>query len=423
MPETKKQPISHLTNVNQSVWELTSIQLAGWTSLPIIATSLLVLEVNSVLGAVLTTIVGNAILWFIRLGIIAMSHEKRKSTLDLTKDYLGSIGGYFIAILLLISTLIWFVTQTTAASKTLTTLVSIRENTQIDQLTQMSVLLGILSAFLCMNGITMLRKLCAYSFPFLIIAFFAILYSLPNLSLKENGNPLSLAGLSLILASNLGATSELPTFFRHSKSWDTSIKALTLIQLISLGLGLCGLYFSAIINQHFEIHAGLLGSDQNFFSYSLIFFIFLSVLCANVANVYSASVGWEIIAPKALIGRKEYLILGLILTTIFILVFDLFPLESLLNASDSSLVNLCIILLIGHVVSLYKKKPADLFEKSTYFVTWLLATGIEIIQFINPKYIPTTSLGINFVLIITLIFFSFVGRGIVSYCKTTLNKH
>jgi len=422
MSQAKKELIPQLTNLNQSVWDLTSIQLAGWTSLPIIVTSLLILETNSVLGAVLTTIVGNAILWFIRLGIIAMSHEKRKSTLDLAKDYLGSLGGYFIAVLLLVSTLIWFIAQTTAASKTLTTLISIKESAQIDQFTQISVLLGISSAFLCMNGISILRKLCAYAFPFLIIAFFAVLFSLPNLSLKENGNPISLSGLSLILASNLGATSELPTFFRHSKSWDTSIKALTLIQLISLGLGLCGLYFSAIINQHFEIHSALLASGQTFFSYSLIFFIFVSVLCANVANVYSASVGWEIVAPKALIGRKEYLILGLILTTIFILVFDLFPLEALVNTTDSSLVNLCIILLIGHVVSLYKKKPAALFEKTTYFIAWLLATGIEIIQLINPKYIPTTSLGINFVLIITIVFFAFVGKGIVSYCRKSFSS-
>ncbi len=132
--------------------------------------------------------------------------------------------------------------------------------------------------------------------------------------------------------------------------------------------------------------------------------------------------GWEIIAPKALVGRKEYLILGLTLTTIFILVFDLFPLDTLLNTSDSSLVNLCVILLIGHVVSLYKKRPAALFEKTTYFVAWLLSTSIELVQVINPALIPTTSLGIDFVLIITVIFFAFVGRGIVSYCKKSFTS-
>ncbi len=409
----RSQPL-HLTETNQSIWDLTSIQLAGWTSLPILVTSLLILETNSIMGAIVTTVVGNAILWFIRLGIIAMSHEHRKSTLDIARDYLGSLGGYFIAVLLLISTLIWFIAQTTAASKTLTYLLPIKENPEIDQFTQVSVLLGILSAFLCMNGISILRKLCAYSFPFLIIAFFAVLFSLPELSLKENGNPPSLSGLSLILASNLGITSDMPTFFRHSKSWNTSVKALTLIQLISLTLGLCSLYFSAIINQHFEIQQPL-NSETGLFSVSLIFFVFVSVLCANVANVYSASVGWELVAPKALIGRKEYLILGLSLTTIFILVFDLFPLESVLNTSDSSLVNLCIILLIGHIVSLYKKKKPALFEKVTYFTAWLLSTAIDVTQLISPNLIPFSSLMINFLLIVTIVFFFFIGKGFFDY--------
>src|SRR3990167_8123493 len=151
MTQKDHSHVIHLNDTNQSVWDLASIQLAGWTSLPILVSSLLILEKNSVSGALLTIVVGNAILWFIRLGIIAMSHNNRLSTLDISKKYLGSLGGYFIASLLLISTLAWFITQTTAASKTLNYLVSIEENKLIDQFTQISVFLGILSAFLCMN--------------------------------------------------------------------------------------------------------------------------------------------------------------------------------------------------------------------------------------------------------------------------------
>ncbi|MBX9923997.1 MAG: hypothetical protein K2Y01_07790 [Rhabdochlamydiaceae bacterium] len=408
------QPL-HVTDKNQSVWDLTSIQLAGWTSLPILVTSLFILETNSILGAMLTIVVGNAILWFIRLGIIMMSYEHRKSTLDISRDYLGTWGGYFIAVLLLFSTLIWYVAQTTAASKTLTCLAIIKENPQIDQFTQISVLLGIASAFLCMNGISILKKLCTYSFPFLILAFLIVLFSLPDLSLKDNGNALSLSGLSLVLATNLGITADMPTFFRHSRSWETSIKALTLIQLISLALGLLSLYFGAIINQHFEVHAGLLSAESSLFSSSLIFFVFLSVLCANVANVYSASVGWELVAPKALIGRKEYLILGLGLTTIFILIFDLFPLEAVLHTSDSSLVNLCLVLLLGYVISRYQKRPIRLFEQVIYFAAWFLSTSLDVLQLINPQKTPPDSLLFNVVVIIAVIFLGFTGRRVVQF--------
>lgn len=410
------QPL-HVTDTNQSIWDLTSIQLAGWTSLPILVTSLFILEKNSVLGAMLTIVVGNAILWFIRLVIIMMSHEHRKSTLDIARDYLGSWGGYFIAVLLLVSTLIWYVAQTTAASKTLSCLAVIKENPEVDQFTQISVLLGILSAFLCMNGISILKKLCAYSFPFLILAFVFILFSLPDLSLKDNGNPLSLSGLSLVLATNLGITSDLPTFFRHSKSWETSVKALTLIQVISLVLGLLSLYFGAIINQHFEVHKSLLEAESSFFSGSMIFFVFLSVLCANVANVYSASVGWELVAPKALIGRKEYLILGLGLTTIFILIFDLFPLEAVLHTTDSSLVNLCLVLLLGYIIRIFQKKIVGLFEKITYFSAWFLASCLDVFQLVSPQKAPPDSLLSNFLVIVFVILVFFSGKKLMQFLK------
>lgn len=413
MAKSRHSSIEALTDTNQSVWDLTSIQLAGWTSLPILATSILILEHNSIVGAVLTIFIGNIILWFIRLGIIAMSHQKRKSTLDISKDYLGHFGGYCIAILLLVSTLIWFVVQTTAASQSLTDLIPFQENDQIDQFTQISVFLGIASAFLCMNGISILKKLCTYSFPFLILAFFVIIFSLPDLTLKENGNPLSLAGLSLVLATNLGITADMPTFFRHSKSWNTSVKALTLIQIISLILGLCSIYFTSVISQHFEVNKLLLTEEHSLFSYALLFFIIVSVLCANVANVYSASVGWELVAPTAFIGRKEYLILGLSLTTIFVLIFGLFPLEKVLNTSDSSLVTLCLVLLIGHIITSFKKKSVTLFEQTTYFIAWLLSTLINILELIYPTLFPFSSLTVNFLLILSVIFFSFTGRKIV----------
>ncbi len=52
-----------LPDSHQSVWQLAAIQMAGWTSLPILATSIAVLQKNSFLGAALTIFVGNTILW------------------------------------------------------------------------------------------------------------------------------------------------------------------------------------------------------------------------------------------------------------------------------------------------------------------------------------------------------------------------
>ncbi len=393
MPDPHDSP--PLLDKHQTAWQLAAIQLAGWTSLPILATSILILQENSFLGAVLTIIVGNALLWFIRLGIISMGHDRRQSTLDISRDYLGHVGSYFIAVLLLGSTLAWFITQTSTASEALTHLVSIGESAQIDQFTQISVLLGIISGFLCMEGIVLLRKLCTLLFPFLLFAFFLILFFLPT-NPHPNSNPLSFAGLPLVLATNLGVTSDLPTFFRHSGSWQTSIKALTIIQIASLVLGIFSLYFSSVLLNGFEINQEVVLNHANtLLRPFLVIFIFISVICANVANVYSASVGWELVAPKALIGRKEYLILGLGLTTIFILVSNLFSTELLLNITDSSLVNFCMILILGFVVTKSQKRLPTPLDQAFYFLAWLVSTLFNSLQYTNIIHSPLPPLALS----------------------------
>ncbi len=133
--------------------------------------------------------------------------------------------------------------------------------------------------------------------------------------------------------------------------------------------------------------------------------------------------GWELVAPKALIGRKEHLILGLSLTTVFILVFDLFPLESVLNTSDSSLVNLCIVLLIGYLLSGYQKRPPAFFEKTTYFMAWLLATCLDVTELVRPGLLAVSSLSVNVSLIIGVVLVAFLGKKLASYWKKISSRH
>ncbi len=367
-----------LPDQNQSAWQLAAIQLSGWMSLPILATSILILQENSFLGACLTIIIGNALLWFIRLGIIAMSHEDRQSTLDVAKNYLGATGRYFISVLLLVSTLAWFIAQTNTASSVIMHLLAIKESPDIDQFTQISVFLGIVSTLFCMGGMVLLRRLSTFALPILIFLFLVILYALTDRTYHANGNQISLAGLTLVLATNLGITSDLPTFFRHSRSWNSSVIALTIIQLVSLILGLASLYLGSILQGEFEINQmAVLSSGGTLLRNALVAFVFLSVICANVANVYSASVGWELIAPKALVGRQELFILGLGLTTVFILVSGLFSVDYLLNASDNSLVNLCLVLVIGYIISKRKKASPDSFDQIVYFTAWLTSSLVN----------------------------------------------
>lgn len=333
-----------------------------------------------------------------------MSFEKRQSTLDLAREYFGVFGSYFIAALLLISTFVWFLIQTTTASNALTHLISIHESPNIDQFVQVSVILGLASTLLCMEGIALLKKLSFVAFPILFVTFIVILFSAPKSFPQNASHTLSLSGLTLVLATNLGITADMPTFFRHSHSWSDSIKALSATQLMSMTLGLASLYLGSIISGAFEIdHFILMQNQYETLRYSLILFLFLSTVSANVANVYSASVGWEVIAPKALIGRQEYLILGLSLTMLYILLGNVFSLDHLLSASDNALVNLSLCLILAYVLKHSFKKIALFQLQIPLFLAWLVSSLFNTIQtYYNP--IPFLSpLTISLFLIILIL--------------------
>lgn len=219
---------------------------------------------------------------------------------------------------------------------------------------------------------------------------------------------ITLTGLGLVLGTNLGITSDLPTFFRHSDSWLTSIKALTIVQLISIGLGLCSLYFVGILEGNFGIkETVVLAAGNEWLRIALIVFVFFTVISANVANVYSASVGWEVVAPKALVGSREYLILGLGLTTVFILVSNIFSLEFLLEVTDSSLVNLCLVLILGYLISRWKGRLPNAYEQMTYFAAWAVSTVFNVLQYSRVMAGQISPLIVGLLLILVIVFSSF----------------
>jgi purine-cytosine permease-like protein len=378
----KNRPKIFLSDTNQSWWDLFAIQSVGCMGIPTLASSILVLQQNSFLGAVLTVIVGNAIMWFIRFGILSMSHENRQSTLDISKIFLGDFGAYAVSFLLLVSTFSWFVAQTSIGGEALTHLVSIHEMAEINQFSQISVFLGVLSTILCLGGMRLLRKLSVFSLPILVGAFLVILVTIPDWSLKSNFHGVSLSGLSVFLATNLGISSDLPTFFRHSRTWKTAVYALTSIQIMNIAFGIFGLLLGVLVVNGFEINSEYINSHNNYLlRFSLIVFILVSVICSNVANVYSSSVGWEILAPSALVGRKEYLVIGLGLTILFVLVSNLFNNSSLLRLSEFVMINLCVIFVIGYLISRKLGKLPDPWLQVTYFSAWAIASGVNIIQF------------------------------------------
>ncbi|HRW58803.1 MAG TPA: hypothetical protein P5048_04205, partial [Chlamydiales bacterium] len=339
------QTVHHgrLPDLHQSWWQLAAIQPSGVTSLPILTSSVLIIQKTNFISAFITLVLANILIWVIRYGIVAFSQKGRKSALDITYDSFGTIGAYVIAVILLLSTLAWFVMQTTMAAKGLSYLLPIEQGTGVNLFMQYGVLIGIISTLLCMNGIKVIKWTSIIALPLLLLSFVLMfIFSSPALP-KEAISGISLAGLPIILGTNLGISVDIPTFFRHSESFKDSKKALVLIQIVSFVVGVAGLFLGSILEPWIGIngHNGFV-LDHMILRGALIFFVFVSAITANITNVYSSSVGWEIVAP-VLAGVKEYLILGLGLSISFILVAEVFSTELLADTTDFCLVNLSII--------------------------------------------------------------------------------
>lgn len=393
-----------LPETKQSFWDLAVIQLTGLASLPVLASSILLLQRTNFNNAISTLVIGNVLLWIIRYAVIKMGHKGRKSTLDITFDYAGKIGAFFIAIVLLLDTLAWFVVQTTLASNSLMSLFDLHSSHGINRFIQVSVLIGGLSTLLCMGGVTWLKKISILSFPVLVVCFIGLLALAPPVVRNTAPMPFSLAGLALILGTNLGVTADLPTFFRHSKSWEESLRGLTFIQLVTFAIGIGGLFLARLIDPDLGVIAGTDGIEKVLLTTLICF----SVICANVANVYSASVGWELLAPKSLVGRKEYMILGFGLTIIFIVLAGVFSLQTLLNVADASLVNLCFIFLFGYLMRLAIGRSPQPFEQRVYFMGWLVATLINVLQYLGLVFTEDSVLVVGVSTILLSIFGGFI---------------
>jgi len=396
-----KKRIHHptLPDLKQSWWQLGAIQLTGVTSLPILIGSILLINNSNFISAILTLILANILLWIIRLLIINMSFVGRKSAIDISRDYFGTFGSYFIAVLLLVSTLAWFVMQTTLASNALSYLIPIEKNLGINRFMQIGVLIGIFSTLFCMNGIKIIKWVSVISLPLILLALIGILFGSDTALPQKTTNGISISGLPLILTTSLGITIDIPTFFRHSRSKKDSVNAITFIQILSFFIGLGGIFLGSVIEPWFGINTNNnLVTSGFLLKGSLIVFIFVSAICANISNVYSSSVGWEIIAP-ILAGIKEYLILGLGLSISFILVANFVSMELLANLTDYSLVNLSFVLILAYLWYLIVKRRPNNLEKIIYFIAWVFSTTINVLQLFYVILPKTAPLLVGFIIV------------------------
>lgn len=363
----------------QSAFPLTAIQVSGATSLPVLNSSIQLFHQYGFITAFSILLVGNLLICLLALTIVQMTANTTKNTLDNVRDFLGPSGSWTVGLILIVSTIAYFVTQTNWTTETLLSLFPFKEGYQIDKFFQFGAIVGILSVILIIPGIGGLRWLATISFPVILAAFIGILIFVRKSNPILLSLPSSIGGLAIALGTSLSVAVDYPTFFQHSRSKKDSIFAVFAIQIITFLIGLGGLYLGKFIGPTEDLTGwGLVINGSFFVRILFLLVVLLSCLCVNAVNIYSASIAWELIAPGALLGKKEYAILGIALTTIFVLITGFFSMELLLTLTDIPLANLCIVLVFGYFGKLLVGNLRS-FDKWICYFGWLVGSTITVI--------------------------------------------
>lgn len=363
----------------QSAFSLSAIQITGAISLPVLNASIHLSHEFGFVASLWILLFSSLLIWLLSYAIISMTANTTKNTLENTHDYLGHMGTYLVAFTLLTATIASFVLQTNDATLVVLRMLPITSAYHVNTFIQIGVGFGVISTLASMEGMKSLRWVALIFFPLLLTAFLIFLLFIPrNLSPVSITSNFSLYSLVIALAVSLSVAVDYPTFFRHSLSKRSSLLAISLIQIISFLIGIGGLYLGKYIDLKTHIsgwHAVF--STQLFLQILFLILIIISCLCVNMVNIYSASIAWEVVVP-ILAGRKEYTILGLGLTSAFVLITYLIPMHLMLKITEIILSNLCLVLVIGYLGKLWNRGVIAQSDKVIYCLAWVTGSSIAL---------------------------------------------
>ncbi len=358
---------------NQRFWELGSI-LGSALGLPaMIVGGSLAKEYGP--GAAFTSIcIGNFILWMIGLGIISMT-EGKAHAIENIKNYLGKKAGIAAALVLICALLIWYALQIKGAAGALIPIL------EYDPWT-LGIILGGIVALLSFGGINLIKRICVFGLPLLLCFVIYSLVIAKSHALFSQPLSFSFSAILTVILVWLPGVVNLPTFFRHAASKADAILGLSLIMIIHI---------------FFQAFTILLGIDTPEKIFSLgtkglaMGFVLLSFLCINLVNIYAASVAWESIFPRHK-NAKEYVVVGLLGTLTYILLYFSFPLAFLEIIASSFIASLGVVLLIDFLMKVIVKHRPRALEKTWSSLSWLVGCLAAIFTAIQLPSHPEDSL-------------------------------
>ncbi|MBI3508796.1 MAG: hypothetical protein HY069_04115, partial [Chlamydiia bacterium] len=213
---------------DQNYIQLASIQSVS-LGLPASTVGWILAEQHGPSVAICSILVGNLMLWLIAMAIISMAFEGRSNAIENARSYLGKYGAFFMAFVLLLAFLNWYVLQINASVPLIGRYFQIEDRASI---VRIGVGLGFLTALLSVDGIRIIKWATTATLP-AILAYYV--YAMIESNVVSHPLPswgLSLSAILYAILIFLPGIVNLPTFFRHAKTRANGYLALTLMTLL-----------------------------------------------------------------------------------------------------------------------------------------------------------------------------------------------
>jgi len=295
-----------LPDIEKQNWkQLASVQVGGAICLPLLLVGHELAKHGDPISKLFSILWGNLLLFALALIAGFMSTKRNLTTVEHASLYFGPKGRLFFAFILSCSMLGWFAIQTQSMGGDLYHYVHQLHGTGGLPAQSWKTLLSISLAALMIAGVffwglqffTWLSHICI---PLLIGTIGYVVYQTEPLSwIRELSlNQLSVSlwdgrGVSLVLASSMAATIDLPTFYRHADSQNAPVIASVANYLIAMPLvqiaGIC-LYYgtqASTVSEALGTYSSLPWKTW------IVCFMLLAGWTTNNINLYSAALSFK----------------------------------------------------------------------------------------------------------------------------------
>ncbi len=330
-------------------------------------------------SALLSSFIGNMILWLIGLSIISMSNE-RMDAIENIKGYLGKRTGVIAAIILIPAFITWYALQIQGAVIPMANLFNTYLNSSQFFDLRLGVALGTIVTILSIGGMRIIKWTTMIGLPILFTLVAIIIFHANTKHIFKTHYDFSFYGILTILFTWLPGYINLPTFTRHSRSKADSYLALSIIAILHITFQSTTII--AQISNETNVIPSIFGFGKTLNIFLTVVLILTTFLCINLVNVYFASAGWDAIFPKWK-GSYKYPIISLIgIITFLFYPFTTNSMNSPLFFTENVLTllisNLGIVLIVNALIKVVVKHRPRNFVKFWNSICWLLGLFVAL---------------------------------------------